>query len=78
MLYKVIILYFKCVFKRKQRSNAPLKLPHSLCSEVYVWAWACVDAYVRVCFQSAMTYREHLWLTLLPNITLFLLALLVL
>lgn len=42
MLYKVIILYFKCTLKRKQRSNALLNLPYNLCNNVYVCVWACV------------------------------------
>ena len=82
MLYKVIILYFKCVLKRKQRSNAPLNISYSLCNHGNVCVWACVlHGYVCICscaFKSAMTYREPFWVTLLPNVILFLLALLIL
>lgn len=82
MLYKVIILYFKCVLKRKQRSNAPLTISYSLCNHWNVCVWACgLHGYVCICscaFKSAMTYREPFWVALLPNIILFLLALLIL
>lgn len=80
MLYKVTIQYFKCILKRKEKSNAQLNLLYSLCSNLCVCAWACVNACVSMClcaFRSAMTYREHLQVTLLPNIILFLLALLI-
>ena len=82
VLYKVIILYFKCVLKRKQRSNAPLNISYSLCNHGNVCVWACVlHGYVCICscaFKSAMTYREPFWVALLPNVILFLLALLIL
>lgn len=35
MFYKVIILYFKCISKRKQRSNALLNLVYSLCDDLH-------------------------------------------
>lgn len=64
MFYKVIILYFKCILKRKQRRNAPLNLPYSLCDNPRLCMGVCEDAYVCMClcdFGSAVTYREHLW-----------------
>lgn len=81
MLYKVIILYFKSIIKGKPRSDAPPGLSLSLCDDLMCERGRCEDACVSMCscaFRSAMICREHLRVTLLPNRTLSLLALLIL
>lgn len=58
MFYKVIILYFKCILKRKQEKCATNPLMFSVgdfCLCVEYMKCRCVD--VLMCFQKCMTYR---------------------
>lgn len=70
-----------CIKKKTEERCTVKPLIQSVRQFLCLCMSMCVDAYVRVCscaFRSAMTYREHLWVSLLPNIILFLLALMIL